>query len=480
MADTTDTGYVADDGWAERLREARAKRFRTTWQAAKALGALDPRLPSLRQLHRYWSQRWETGRTRPNRTYRELIEHLLDTPGLFTGETPAPAEPAEDTTTSTVGAGSSGRPGSSGFAGHFGGSNWWIRPHSVVDSDHNSRAELAKEVRMAAGDAADHAARSDSGAGDRTVEQLQGEVVRQARDYTHRPLPEVFADARQTRDAAAGLVDRTRRPAQLADLYAVAGQACGLLATAAFDMGYWDSAGRLAGSALTYAELAGHDSLRAWVLGRQADLANWQGRPDDALNRLGDALVFAPAGTCAVRLHAIAARSRALLGDRSGVERDIHAAEEARQSEHRDELHDSTGGEFGFVPARQEYNAGSAYTVLQDGTAAERHSQRAVEMYESLPVADRAYYAEYGARVDLAAARVLRGDLSGARHALLTVFALAPAQRVAGVLGRLDQVRQLLAADIYRDSREARQLTNDITDFTTTTPPHQLPPEPNQ
>ena len=34
-------------------------------------------MPSVRELHRYWSGRWERGRFRPNRTYRECIEQLL-------------------------------------------------------------------------------------------------------------------------------------------------------------------------------------------------------------------------------------------------------------------------------------------------------------------------------------------------------------------------------------------------------------------
>ena len=472
------TGSNGRDGWAERLREARMRRFRTTWQAAKALSALDPKLPNLRQLHRYWAERWETGRIRPSRTYRELIEQLLDAPGLFTGEgaQPTPDAPPTVADVATL----AGDAGSSGTPGRPDGSNWAMRPHSVVGAGYDSRAELRREVRMAAEDAANEAAAADSGIGERTLEQLQEEVVRQARDYPRRPLAEVFADARQTRDLAARLTERTRRPNQLADLFAVAGQACGLLANAAFDMGYWTAADRFAGSALTYADLAGHDSLRSWVLGRQAHLANWQGRPDDALNRLGSALVFAPPGASAMRLRATEARARALLGDRDGVERALRAAEEAQESEHRDELFDGTGGEFGYGPAHAEFSAGSAYVTLTDGPAAELHTQRGLELFEAMPVTDRAYYAEYGARVDLAAARVLRGDLSGARDALVPVFALAPAQRTAGVLGRLDQVLLLLSADIFRDSREAHRLATDITDLTTATPTQPLPDDPNQ
>lgn len=328
---------------------------------------------------------------------------------------------------------------------------------------------------MATDEAAEHVTDSDTGLSERTVEQLWDEVRRLARGYNLRPLTDVFADARQARNHAARLIGRTHRPSQLADLHAVAGGACGVLANATFDMGYWDAAARFADSAFGYGELAGHDSLRAWALGMQGFVAHWQGRPADALRKLGEALELAPAGTATVRLHSIAARTRGQLSDPDGVDRAVRAAEEARAVDSRDELHDGIGGELGYEPARLHVSAATGYVRLGNGPAAEEHAQRAVEMYESLPVADRAYYAEYGARVDLAAARVLRGDLASARHALLTVFALAPAQRVAGVLGRLDQVRQLLAADIYRDSREARQLADDITDFTTATPAQPLP-----
>lgn len=328
---------------------------------------------------------------------------------------------------------------------------------------------------MAADEASEHVADSDTGLGERTLEQLQGEVLRLARGYNLRPLAEVFRDARQTRNHAARLTGRTHRPGQLADLHVLAGAACGVLANATFDMGYWDVAARFADSALGYGDLAGHDSLRAWALGMQAFVAHWQGRPEHAATKLGEAFEFAPAGTAAVRLHSIAARVRGQLSDPDGVARAVQAAEEARETDGQDELHDGIGGELGYEPARIQVSAATAHVRLGDGPTAEQHAQRALEMYESLPVADRAYYAEYGARVDLAAARVLRGDLPGARDALIPVFALAPAQRVAGVLGRLDQVHILLAAPIYRDSREARQLADDITDFTTTTPAHPLP-----
>ena len=218
--DVENTGSNGRDGWPERLREARMRRFRTTWQAAKALSALDPRLPNLRQLHRYWAERWETGRIRPSRTYRELIEQLLDAPGLFTGEmtgeavTPASDAPPTVADVATL-ASDAGSSGSSGHTARAGGSNWAMRPHSVVGAGYHSRAELRREVSMAAEDAAENAATADTGIGERTLTQLQEDMVRQARDYPRRPLAEVFRNARQTRDLAArrtrGATVATRR-----------------------------------------------------------------------------------------------------------------------------------------------------------------------------------------------------------------------------------------------------------------------------
>ena len=241
-------------------------------------------------------------------------------------------------------------------------------------------------------------------------------------------------------------------------------------------MGYWDASARFADSAVSYADMAGHTSLRAWLLGVQGFLANWQGRPDDAVNYLGAALECAPPGTAIARLRAYQARSRALLGDRDGVTEAARAAEEAREVDSHDEIHDMIGDEFSYILARQVFNIGTAYINLGDGTTAEVQAQRALDLYAASPAEQRFYYDENAARVDLASARIMRGDLAGARAALEPVFALPPVQRSAGITSRLDQVRALLAVDLFRNSREAVQLTTDIADFTTDTTARALPP----
>ena len=469
--------------WAQRLQQARQAKFATTWLAARALHRLDPQhLPDGRALHRYWTERWESGRIRPNRTYRELIQLLLKAPGLFGDPafseypTPLPCEPAEAIPAQPAEPVQPVQHGEPVQADSATLSTTPFRPNSLMHGEFPSTGELGRVIIMAADDAARDAADLGAGHAERTLEQLHDDVLRVARGYALRPLPDVFLDARRIREFAVELAGRTRRSDQLADLNTVAGQACGLLSVAAFDMGYWDASARFADSSVSYGELAGHDSLRSWAMGMQGFMANWMGRPTDAANYLAAAMEIAPAGTATARLRAYQARSLALLGDREGVVEAARVAEIAREVDVRDEMHDEVGGEFTFAHPRQELSLGTSYVALGDGPRAEAHALRALDLYAALPPEQRPYYDENAARVDLASARIMRGDLAGARAALEPVFALPPVQRSAGITSRLDQVRALLAVDLFRNSREAAQLTTDITDFTADTTPRALPP----
>lgn len=482
--------------WAVRLRAARERMFPTTWRAAQAMQKLDPKdLPDTRELHRYWSQRWEPGKIKPSRTYRELIERLLRVPGLFEGY----GVPAEDDAISETGAaggsdsgsvvapaqaGGAARAGQFANAAHPGGlggsggrahSARWAEPVSV-GGEYPNRSQLWREIAMAADDAAGDAADLGVGPSERTLAQLHEDVLRTARGYAQRPLPDVFRAARQTREFAIRLARQTRRPDQLADLNVIAGQSCSLLSSGAFDMGYWDAAARFADSAVSYAELAGHASLHTYAVSMQAFMANWLGRPDEAVNRIAEVLAGAPPGVPAARLHAHQVRSYAQLGDRERAAEAARAAVQAREVDVRDEMVDDIGGEFSYVLARQVFNVGSAYVTLGDGVSAEKNAKQALDLYATLPAEQRFYYDEYAARVDLANARILRGDLAGARAALVPVFDLPPVQRSAGITSRLDQARALLAADLFHNSREAATLITDIADFTADLTPRALPP----
>ncbi|MGH3821687.1 MAG: hypothetical protein ACRDRA_02395 [Pseudonocardiaceae bacterium] len=73
---------------------------------------------------------------------------------------------------------------------------------------------------------------------------------------------------------------------------------------------------------------------------------------------------------------------------------------------------------------------------------------------------------ELGARVDLAGARTLQGDLAGAESALEVVFALAPERRTEAVARRLTSLGRMLGAGRYRHAVEASRISEAIEDFT--------------
>ncbi len=127
------------------------------------------------------------------------------------------------------------------------------------------------------------------------------------------------------------------------------------MASTAFDLNHWDVSMSLARSAVSYASLAGHDSLRAWTTGLVASLANWRGEPDMALRHFGRAIDAAPRGAPQMRLRYIAARSYALLGDEAAARAVLGEtlADQDEASQHADPLSEETGGEFAFSqPAR--------------------------------------------------------------------------------------------------------------------------------
>jgi hypothetical protein len=93
---------------------------------------------------------------------------------------------------------------------------------------------------------------------------------RLANGYAAMPPVLLLAEARRARDLTYAALDRTHRPAQLTDLYLSAGQLCGLMASASFDLAVWDAAAEQSRAALVYADLIDHTGLRSWARGTQA------------------------------------------------------------------------------------------------------------------------------------------------------------------------------------------------------------------
>jgi hypothetical protein len=320
----------------------------------------------------------------------------------------------------------------------------------------------------AAHESSEHAAEFEAASvGANSLEQVGEDVCRIARDYVHAPPLPLFRELTWLRNQAYRLLERTRNPAQQRDLYVVAGEACGLLASASFDLGYPHAAAQQARAARAYGEIAGCPELSAWADGLLACVEMWAGRPERALLLVQRGLSTAPGGTCRVRLWSIAARAAALQGDQPrAVEAILESRRAGEAGAAATALHDGVGGEFGFTPARQAFCNGSAYLRLRLPEQALAECGQAVALYGQASAEDRWYAAEAGSRADLAAAHLLLGDLDGARAAVSDVLGMPPDRRVQGVVRRLDSLREMLADPVFRGRPRAHSLSEEIHQFT--------------
>jgi len=276
----------------------------------------------------------------------------------------------------------------------------------------------------------------------------------------NRSALDTFNSCRRVRCNALQLAKQTHKPGALSDLYVITGQATALMASTAFDLGRWDESATLARSAVSYAALVGNASLQAWTLGLAALLANWRNEPDTALRHFRQGMQVTPAGTPRARLKYIAARSYALLGDASSV---AHVVGEARRDQagadqHRDSLCEETGGEFAFGRGRAEACAAAAWLDLGQGREAKEAAQRALSDLTALPPGRQPVSQVTGARIDLATACLILGELDEAEATLGHVFAIPSSLNNVSLSGRLERARKHLASPCWRGDPAARQL----------------------
>jgi len=336
--------------------------------------------------------------------------------------------------------------------------------HLTRDADRHSHT-LESEITMSGHESSEHAASASRSVDDTSIEQLQADIAVIARRYPFRPVYESFVAAKRVRDLAYALLDRTSVPSQETDLYMVIGQACGILATASFDLGYPESAAEQSRSTYTYGKMIGHNGLCAWALGMRALICYWDDRPYQSLDLIGKGLAIAPQGSATLRLRAIESRAFAHLGDQDGTAESARLAHEQEGSSHRDLIHDEIGGEFSFDDARLARCLGSAWVRLSEPAPAIQESRTALEIYRSRPEAVRMPKVEAEAHIDLAHAYVLQGSLDAAEQSLRTVLATEPDGRVEGITSRLVAVHERLIQPAFRGAREAVELTQRIEAF---------------
>jgi len=228
-------------------------------------------------------------------------------------------------------------------------------------------------------------------------------------------------------------------------------------------------------AASVYAEMADHRGLQAWAAGFQGLIAYWTGRPQEAVQAISRGLDVAPEGTARARLHCISARAWAHLGARDQAREALGAADRERDrigESGTEELHDEIAGEFGWGPARQAMCSASALLLIGDADAAAMQAADAIQLRES----DRTgSLVDVTARVDLAHAELIRGQLDAAQDAIRPVWLLPPPHRRYSLVRRLEEVASALARPRYLNAGTALDLAAQIREFAAQSAPCMLP-----
>ncbi|GLF95515.1 tetratricopeptide repeat protein [Streptomyces yaizuensis] len=302
-------------------------------------------------------------------------------------------------------------------------------------------------VMAAAEESADFAARFEgSNVGPATLEQLEADIRRIVSTYPNRPVQSLFAEVRRLRNRTFELLEGHQRPDQTVDLYLAAGTLCGVLANASFDLGRYEAAETQARTAFLCGEAAGHNGLRAWVRGLQALMAYWDGRPEAAVRLAEAGSQYVPEhGTAAIRLASIKARSHGQLQQSPEALAALLEADRLRDSVSEDVL----PGMMAFPLGKQLYCASTTQLWL-GGTAglsnAEAMAEQAVADFNSAPAGQVRLGELSLARMDLAVARMGRGDLEGAAIEVHEVIQVNGQRRIESVRKRLGQFGRQLTA----------------------------------
>ncbi|MBV9140250.1 MAG: hypothetical protein JO115_04940 [Pseudonocardiales bacterium] len=338
----------------------------------------------------------------------------------------------------------------------------------IVRCDTRGRP-VREEVMVAAEESAwFHRWSAATNVDDDVLEQMTADVAEFARRYQIDPPAMVFSSLLGPRDDVFTLIAGRQQPRHTTSLYKIAGQLCGLLALATFDLGYPHAANTHARTALHCAEMAGYPPLRAFIRYVQSNMAYWDGRYDEAAGLVESALPDATSGTALLRLASQQARIHAARRESGEVTRALTLAATAPTERTPDEP-----GILGFDIATATYYASEAHYALggtHDLDVAVDLAHTAVDELtaEARP---KALYV-VAARFDLALAHLARGDLEAVREHLAPVLRSTQAEyRTVPGISRAQSLHTLLAqrSDLASDTMTA--LRDDLAEFCTHSAP---------
>jgi hypothetical protein len=330
------------------------------------------------------------------------------------------------------------------------------------------------QVHLAAHEGSEHAQRiEDHGLGEATTAQLHADVKRLSRQCDTGEPAALFLDMLRVRTKVYTLLERRLWPREQADLYLWLGCLNSLMGVTAGRLGYLDAAEELTRAAWACATAIDHHPLLGTLRLQHATLAFDRGHIVDSRDLATTGLGYLSAGPMAADLHLKHARATARLGDMVTARRAIAAADQARDSDYTDDLIEF-GGEFALSQATHQYFTAVALAEVDGAeTQAAAATETAITLYATGPGPDEQhwYAAQALAGIDLAHIRLRTGALDAATSALGPVFALSPARRIPALATQLTQIRSELAAPIFRNSPQARELDDQIEEFSRHTTP---------
>jgi hypothetical protein len=331
------------------------------------------------------------------------------------------------------------------------------------------RFTVEHEVLMAAHEGSDHAEEYEQhGIGEATLEQLRADLVRLSRlTDTGDPLA-VFLDMRRVRDRIYRLLDRRLWPREQTDLHFLLGCINGLMGVTANRLGYPDAAEELIRAGYASAVAIDHRPLRGMLRVNLSYIMYWRGWFRESRDLAVDGLLYVSQGPLGANLHLNHARAAARLGDLDTARQAVGLALAARDSDYSDDLVEIGGEEFALSQATAHSMAGATLTEITGGEReAAEELERAISLYDAGPGPGELHW--FGGKAlagtDLAVVRLRSGALDAATAALEPVLILPPAQRVSSLTARLARVRGELAAPVFRGSPSARDLGDQIEEF---------------
>jgi hypothetical protein len=305
--------------------------------------------------------------------------------------------------------------------------------------------------------------------GPEAIAQIQDDVVYLANAYVHDPLSSIMGELIDEQETIFQLLEGRQKPALSRDLYLLAGVTSGLVAKASQDLGNFHAAMTQARAVYICGENAGHQGLLAWARGLQSLIAYWAGRPQEAVRyaQTGAEHAASVTGSVATWLPALEARAWAQMGMDPEARSATRRAIELRSNQESDDL-DAIGGLLSFPQAKQSYYAAGTYVCLADArdhARAQAEALTALDLFERGPQQDRSFSDEAGACAELALARVISGEIAGAKEALAPLLALEPERRIGGIITSAGRVHHALRDRTFIGSAEAGSLREEIETF---------------